>query len=97
MQLHEIIQTPTTNPSVSKDIERIIAFPIRGNAYADQKLMDLIHKYVINPKNHMNNKILALKKLDAVMGVDAKEITPADVEQYIKYGDEYEENYTSRD
>jgi len=64
-------------------IEKIIAWQIVGNAHHDRELFDAIHDFVMSPDNPMVDKIKAIEKLDATMGVDSK-VTASDVTKYIQ-------------
>lgn len=67
-------------------IRMILDMPIKGNAYHDGHLMQLIHDYVVDENNPMKNRILAIKKLDKVMGQPDVDVTEKDVREYIKQG-----------
>jgi len=67
-------------------IKEIQEHRIIGNAYHDQSLMDVIDVFVLDDGNSMSDKIKALEKLDAVMGIPSK-VTKSDVEEYIAQAD----------
>lgn len=65
-------------------IQEIMDAPIAGNAYHDQQLMDQIHVFVANESNEMQDRCLALLKLDQVMGEVDVMPTEEDVFAYLE-------------
>lgn len=65
------------------NIQEIQAAPIVGNAMSDEKLMDAIHEFVIDESNSMDDRCLALQKLDQVMGVETGLPTDDEVRDYV--------------
>ncbi len=51
-------------------LEEIKATPSMGNAYSDRGLLDMIHNYILDPSNSIEDRALALREIDRVMGSD---------------------------
>ena len=66
------------------NIQTIIDHEIIGNAYHDLPLMSMIHTFVCDQNNTMQDRCAALHKLDQVMGFDSPYPTEDDVNNYIQ-------------
>ena len=64
-------------------ITKIVEHKIVGNAMSDDVLMSLIHDFVTDDANSIEDRCQALDKLDEVMGVGCEPATEQDVYQYI--------------
>ena len=64
-------------------IERILAMPIIGNAHHDGPLLVACGEYATDESNAMEDRIAALEKINATMGVDYVALTAADVAEYV--------------
>ena len=62
--------------------ERFLGMVLGGGYCEDREFFDLAHQIVIDPDESFENKIIALRHVDEVMGCDG-EYTQAAVDEYI--------------
>jgi hypothetical protein len=66
------------------NIEEIVNTPVVGSFGFDQELWDACSEFILNENNPINERILALKKIDEITGIKPIEITEKDIELYVK-------------
>ncbi len=59
------------------NINQLVAYEVVGNFHSDEDALAAAHNIVVNRELHIAERIMALRQIDRIMGIDA-EYVPRD-------------------